>query len=186
MAKLILKAKEGGGDFELITPGTYDFCIVSAKATEDKDGNPQMHAEFEIAEGELAGKKTPQWLGTTEERGWALKALLDAAGVPYEVLEAGDEQNAPTLSFDTDDCLMRFVRAELSHYTNTRTNKTYHNLGKWEASPLQAAAEGNSSTEQAAPPAETAAPAEAPKPAQTAAKPATSQVRRGTPPARSA
>lgn len=142
MAKLVFKGKEQG-EFELITPGIYEFQIVKADITQDKAGEQQAHCEFEIAEGDMTGKKVPQWFGADEKRGWVLRNLLDATNTPYTVLEEGDENNAPTLDMDTDDLLQKFVRAELSHYENKNTGKTYHNLGKWEASPLQAAAEGS-------------------------------------------
>jgi hypothetical protein len=176
MAKLIFKGKEGG-EFELITPGIYEFQIIKAVMTQDKDGNPQMQCDFEIAEGDLVGKKVPQWFGAEEKRGWVIRNLLDATNTPYDTLEEGDDNNAPTLEFDTDDLLQKFVRAELTHYDNKAKGKVYHNLGKWEASPLQAAAEGTQ--EQAPTPEEpkaAAKPAEAAKPA-----PAT-RVRRGTAP----
>lgn len=178
MAKLVFKGKEGG-DFELITPGIYEFQIVSAVTTQDKNGNPQLKAEFEIAEGDLTGKKVPQWMGSGDERGWVIRNLLDATNTPYEIEDEGDKNNPPTCSFDTDDLLQKFVRAELTHWYNEAKQKTYHNLTKFEASPLQAAAEGSSSAEDK--PAEDK-PAEEAKPAAAeAVKPATS-IRRGAAP----
>lgn len=184
MAKFVFKKKEGG-EFELITPGHYDLMIVKAEIAAGRDDEPQLATEFEIAEGPEAGKKIPQWFGSSDKRGWVIGAICDAANVPYEVLEEGDENNPPTISFDTEDLIGRYVRAELTHYYNKDKDQTYHNLKKWEPSPLQAAAEGTAPAGDK-PAGETKSET---KPAESAPTPATTQqrsttVRRGQAPAR--
>lgn len=183
MAKLTFKGKEGG-DFELITPGVYEFMIVKAEITEDRDHNPQLHCEFEIVDGPETSKKIPQWFGTTDKRGWAIRNLCDATNTTYDIVEEGEGDNPPVLDMETDDLLQKYVRAELTHFKNQNTGKTYHNLGKFELSPLQAAAEGGSTKKPADAPASDAKPAEAAEAPKTAAAPkAASQIRRGTAPA---
>jgi hypothetical protein len=182
MAKFVFKKKEGG-EFELITPGVYDLMVVKAEIVAGRDDEPQLAAEFEIAEGPEAGKKIPQWFGSSDKRGWVIGAILDAANVPYEVLEEGDDNNPPTISFDTEDLLGRYVRADLTHFYNEKKDQTYHNLKKWEASPLQAAAEGSAlvGTKLAEAPKSETKPADAP--AATTQQRSTT-VRRGQAPAR--
>lgn len=136
MPKIRIQAKEGSGDFELYPKGTYDFQMVEVSTDQSKkDGAEQQKIVFEIMEGDYQGKKVHQWFPYDEKLGWRLRSLADACDVQYEVVDESKPE-CPVIEIDTDDFLQRVVRAELSHYVNKEKDQTYHNLRKFEVSPL--------------------------------------------------
>lgn len=144
MAKIQFKGKEGGG-FVKITEGIYDLQVVkcSLETSKKDDGGPVVVVEFKVVDGEFASETIPKWIGTDEKQGWVLRKLLEATGTPYEMDPPEPaEGEVPTITFDDDDLLQRFVRAKISPYYNEKTKKTYNNIDDFEVSAYQQAAEG--------------------------------------------
>ena len=167
MAKIQYKANKGSG-FKMPPAGTYDFEIVDVKDEKpDNDGNMRIYLQLKIAEGDQQGSDVRMYCTLSAERGWMLRNVLQACLVDYEENDGG-EGEPYEVSFDTDDLIGRFFRADLTIYTNPNTGKKSPNFNEIQVSPLQEQASGGAAEEPAEP--EPAKPTQAAKPA--AGKPA--------------
>lgn len=147
MAKIKFRATQGGGEFTVIPEGTYDFQITKVDTDlVSKKGDPQIKLTLEIAnEGDYLGQRIPVFLTVDDSFGWVIKQVADAAGVEYEEVEDGQDENGKpvtVIDLDADNLLLRFVRADVSHYKPpANPTKTYHNVRQFVVSSLQAAAD---------------------------------------------
>jgi len=141
MAQLNFRTKtEGGGSFKIPPEATYDFEIADVIGLESEEGNPRLYLQLKIAEGAQEGEELRDYHTLSEERGWALRNILENTDTPFELSDESD--GSGDFTFDTDDMLGRYFRADLTHYTNKKTKKTYANLNNVQVSPLQEAASG--------------------------------------------
>lgn len=133
MGKFKFQANQDG--FTLPPEGTFDFEIIEVKEDQSRDGDPQIVARLEIAEGPHEGVKFRQYYTASESRGWVLVNLLKACGVDYEMTES-DDGEPPEFSFDSDDLLGCYFRAEIVLNRDEAKKKTYINLNGETASTL--------------------------------------------------
>jgi hypothetical protein len=169
MAKISYKAKKGG-NYKLPPEGTYDYEIVGYEMEDPDDGgNPRLFLNLKIADGDQAGAEVRDYHTLNEKMGWKMRNVLQNTGVDYEESDGG-EGEPYAIEFDPDDLIGRYFRADLTHYKNPNTKKTYPNFGEHQVSPLQEAAQADSGE---APAAEEAPPAEEPASAKASTAPAT-------------
>lgn len=144
MPKISYKAKKGG-DYKLPPEGTYDFEVTGYEMQDpDDEGNVRLFLNLKIADGDQAGGEVRDYHTLSEKRGWIMRGLLQVAGVEYEESDGGEGEPFG-IEFDPDELIGRFFRADLTHYKNPNTKKTYPNFGEYQVSPLQEAAQGDGS-----------------------------------------
>lgn len=141
--KFTFRTKKTGGDFKLPPEGTYDFLIKDWKAQDPTDeGAPRFFLQLEIADGPHAGSEIRDYHTLDEKQGWKMRVILEQTGTDFEMDDEDDASNEATFTFDPDDVLGRYFRADLTHYKSTNTKKVYPNFNDVRVSPLQEAASG--------------------------------------------
>lgn len=175
MGKIQFQAKKGG-DFKLPPEGTYDFEIIDWKEEKaDDEGNFRLYLQLKVADGDHAGSEVRDYHTLSAERGFTFRNVLMATGVDYNEEGGGEDGSPYSIECDPDELIGRYFQADLTHYKNERTKKTYPNFNEVRVSPFQQAANGESAEESAADePATEAAPPKAatpPKAPQGTARP---------------
>jgi len=108
MARIEIQSSGSGDDvqYTVFPQGTYELQVASVDLTNSQKGNQQLTVRCEIAEGDYEGRKITLWLSLLPQAAWRVKGFVKALGVDY------DENDDGTISFDTDDCVGTYCRAQ--------------------------------------------------------------------------
>lgn len=95
--EVIEEANSGGGSFENIPDGDYDFVVTNAEATKTKNGKPMYKLEHTVQGGPSNSRKVWDNLVVSAESGTAMKFFFQkmaAIGLPVEFFKGqpSDEQ----------------------------------------------------------------------------------------------
>jgi hypothetical protein len=89
----LAEAKEWGGESFApeVPPGEYLLAISSVARGTSKNGNSTVIVEFEVADGEYAGKRLKNWYTLTEKAMGRMQKLKRAVGATMDSKVRSDE-----------------------------------------------------------------------------------------------
>ncbi len=131
MPVMTFKAKDAPTGYTPIPDGTYLLEIekVDPNKVSKTTKVPQMQVTCKVVEGPYIGKTATIWAQLAGKGAWVTRAILDATGVDYEVIESDDvDEEGNKLndySFDTDDLPGTSMYADtfIDEYEGNKNNK---------------------------------------------------------------
>lgn len=124
MGKIVMAQKPGGGEFELLPQGTYNFEVASVEEGTSKNDNPQLVVKMRVLDGPWADKQFTQWLTLTPKAVWRAREFVEACGVAVTVSDQDAEGN-DLIEFDSDELPGRYVTMKVRQekYEGKMNNK---------------------------------------------------------------
>lgn len=101
MPRLKWRGSDSSG-WSPLPAGTYNFVIDDFEETTSSNNNPQLKLSGHVMDGPHKDKKITDWFVLTDNAGWKLKQLCEAAGVDFVEEETDQVTDKGKPIFDLD------------------------------------------------------------------------------------